>query len=278
MKIRSECMWSFVTLWAIAKTILNAKWGEVDVHDLSWHNNDDGSVSFDGQARREWRVWPEMYKRPHQVRLHSDGPCLDALDPAPRVANRSRPGVKVSGPTIRAAPAVVGGMPYDSSESESGADSEKNDDDDLGGPDGPHHEAPAVTVAQPAARVATVAPAAPAAPDAPAHPEPRQELDAAPSASESVAGARDSQHERARAGDRAYAWGPFKIAKVFNCGKQHGWGLTCGRHTDPTQSVYKKQTPCQICITYGDGSREPPLTDQECILRLKRWALVPWTS
>jgi hypothetical protein len=61
---------------------------------------------------------------------------------------------------------------------------------------------------------------------------------------------------------RAEGWGAFTIARVFLGGRQVGWGATCGLHHDRGGSAHlqcKKQV------------RSLALSDDELVLRLKRW-------
>ncbi len=64
---------------------------------------------------------------------------------------------------------------------------------------------------------------------------------------------------------RAFAWGPFSIAKIFSGGTHVGYGATCGRHHDMEKSI---ATPCKKAVTFGKAAQ---LSEAECILRLKRW-------
>ncbi len=49
--------------------------------------------------------------------------------------------------------------------------------------------------------------------------------------------------------------------------KQIGWGATCGRHRD---SADAPTAVCKKQITYGKEA----LSDDECVLRLKRWLVM----
>ena len=52
---------------------------------------------------------------------------------------------------------------------------------------------------------------------------------------------------------------------------QIGWGLTCNKHHDYDESgLVVSKTPCKINLIYGAGANAIP--DDECIVRLKRWA------
>ena len=64
--------------------------------------------------------------------------------------------------------------------------------------------------------------------------------------------------------ERATAWGPFAIAKIYNHGLFIGFGATCGRHRDPASA-----TRCKKSVTFG---REA-LSAEELVVRLKRWLL-----
>lgn len=69
------------------------------------------------------------------------------------------------------------------------------------------------------------------------------------------AAASSSSAARARAGERATPWGPYKLAEVWCGGSQIGWGTVCLRHPD-----------CKKQVTYGRD-----FDDAACVLQLKRW-------
>jgi len=76
---------------------------------------------------------------------------------------------------------------------------------------------------------------------------------------------------RARPGDFSFKWKGFTISRVRKKFIQTGWGLTCNKHHDHDESgLVVSRTPCKINMLYGAGANA--LSDDECIVRLKRWA------
>ena len=76
---------------------------------------------------------------------------------------------------------------------------------------------------------------------------------------------------RARLGDFSFKWKGFTISRVRKNYIQIGWGLTCNKHHDYDESgLVVSKTPCKINLIYGVGANAIP--DDECIVRLKRWA------
>ena len=66
---------------------------------------------------------------------------------------------------------------------------------------------------------------------------------------------------------RSFAWGPFKIAKVFLHHRHAGWGATCGRHHNDAGA----HTQCKKQLVFG---RARPLSDSQCIIGLKKWLIL----
>jgi hypothetical protein len=241
--------WNFVTVWSIAAAILIAGWGATEVHLMSWDNNDDGSVVLHVVPVDSFAIWPDVFRVPRQPR-DDDGPEL--LDDIPQRKKQSRKGgVKVLGPG-----ASVMLLPDDAE------DSAIDDEDPADVP-----PAPPAPLAAPAP-----APYPPSHPVAPAmHPgAPPPPLDPPPPALAPLL--------RARPGEFSLLWGGFRISRVRDAGVQVGWGMICCRgHVDESQPVEKqRKNPCKIQITYGNG--HAPLSDDDCILRLKRWAHVEVNS
>ena len=61
----------------------------------------------------------------------------------------------------------------------------------------------------------------------------------------------------------------FGMAKLFETtdgGRHIGYRITCGRHENATDTL-----ECMKHITMGTGASDDPLTEQECVRRLKRW-------
>jgi hypothetical protein len=64
---------------------------------------------------------------------------------------------------------------------------------------------------------------------------------------------------------RQQNWGPFKLAPLVG----GGWGVTCGRHTNTEQKAV-----CKIQLQMRGRSRfDPLLSNEECVIQLKRWCL-----
>lgn len=77
---------------------------------------------------------------------------------------------------------------------------------------------------------------------------------------------------RAAPYERADCWGPFTISKLLRQGVHVGWGATCRRHRDPG-----KRTQCQTTIHFRGRGDDRVLTDDECVLGLKRWLIYGFT-
>ena len=65
--------------------------------------------------------------------------------------------------------------------------------------------------------------------------------------------------------ERATAWGPFAIAKIYNHGLFIGFGATCGRHRDPASATR--------CKKKRHIWEREALSAGELVVRLKRWLL-----
>ena len=82
-------------------------------------------------------------------------------------------------------------------------------------------------------------------------------------ASSSRAAASSGQGRQAR----GHPWGPFAIAEVVSRGKSIGHGITCGLHTNVGDAPTCR---CDKRLDYGKGK----LSAEDCILQLKRWAVM----
>jgi hypothetical protein len=60
---------------------------------------------------------------------------------------------------------------------------------------------------------------------------------------------------------------PFTIARIFRSGEHIGWGAVCALHKN---RVHDRCT-CKKTIALGKGVGQ--LTDEECVVRLKRWLI-----
>lgn len=67
---------------------------------------------------------------------------------------------------------------------------------------------------------------------------------------------------------RATDWGPFKISPIFSQGRKTGWGAICGRHLDGLHMG--SSGSCKKAVSLGTSLG---LTDDVCVLRLKRWLI-----
>jgi hypothetical protein len=251
LKSREDSLgWDFRTLWTVAKTILRQGWPRINAVELTWTSHRNGTMSVSNNAVHCWEVWPSIFKRPKAER--DDGPQVyDAEKKAPTAR---RGGVRVKGPTGTSdVEHHVDGEDGDHSE-----DEDSTYDIDIE----PEHIAPAVPPAP-------LAPGPPAPVPVPAAPEPEENPDGA------AAAASDDPPPpprwRCPPGERSYTWGRgHKIAKIVRDEVQVGWGLTCGyKHRDVAGLA---TTACKIQLTYGSG--DGALHDDECLLRLKRWAQV----
>ena len=215
--------WFFWTLWSVAKTLLEARWARILVCELSWLNNDDGSVVVNNSALNQWEVWPSTFKSPKKEAV-DDGPRLDD-GPRPRAAKKRSGGVHIIPPT-------GGGFVINDSGS-----SQSSDEGEV--------EIPA----------AFEMPVVVEAPSTGGGHEPS--VGAAPL--------------RAGPGTHSFKWKGFTISRVRKNAIRVGWGLTCNKHHDYDGSgLIVSRTPCKIQLPYGVGANA--LSDDECIVRLKRWA------
>ena len=57
------------------------------------------------------------------------------------------------------------------------------------------------------------------------------------------------------------------MARVYSGGECKGMGATCRRHVD--HPSYVPKTQCKKQMTFGN----PPMSEDECIRRLKEWLL-----
>eukprot|EP00971_Amphidinium_carterae_P210654 4179917-Amphidinium_carterae.2 len=65
--------------------------------------------------------------------------------------------------------------------------------------------------------------------------------------------------------NQSFHWGPFVFARIFREGAFTGMGCTCGIHRNDGD---KPTTTCQKAIDFGKDRR---LSQEMCILQLKRW-------
>jgi hypothetical protein len=255
LAVRSSKIWELVTLWTIARNLLRSGWREISILNTTWRNNDDGTVTPSIDASSPvWDVWPRLYKRPPKPR--DDGPPGD--DVKPRKPSSRTAGVRILGPVpIGHLPPVVEDHRGDGDDDGGGDDGDDRSDDDSGGADVP--EAPNM-IPPPGP-----APASPPPLPPPAHPPPmRFEGDdmlliafVEPAVYKPI---------RAKPGQFSFSWGPFSIAQIRLQGVKIGWGITCGKHVDVGSD---STTSCKTSLTFGKDA----LSDDDCILRLKRWCL-----
>ena len=81
----------------------------------------------------------------------------------------------------------------------------------------------------------------------------------------SASGGDPAGKQRARPEDNQWSWGPWTLSFISRSGVPVGYGANCLKHLDPGNA-----NTCTKAITYGT---KPPLTDQDCIAKLKYWLL-----
>lgn len=72
-----------------------------------------------------------------------------------------------------------------------------------------------------------------------------------------------------RKSDKGIKFGPFAYAPIDRDGVRTGWGMTCGIHFDAT---YPNRV-CKKTLSLGTASRGTELSDEQCVIQLKRWVL-----
>ena len=88
-------VWDFVTPWALARELLNAKWVAVQVVRLRVANRDGASV-LPLEDLDAYDVWPALYKRPKAPRV--EGPPVDDAVVRRRRPQRHTGGVRLLAP------------------------------------------------------------------------------------------------------------------------------------------------------------------------------------